>query len=109
MPQCCSSTMRLSQTHVHANGDDVWTWRKISNPRPAIAEPAYITLGRVADLRHNLTVYRIPWSDVARSKGRTCLTRAMRCHLSSDNTRPQNRTLSKKFRNSAEFLLSTGP
>src|ERR1700730_11663219 len=61
MPQCCSSTMRLSQTHVHANGDDVWTWRKISNPRPVIAEPAYITLGRVADLRHNLTVYRIPW------------------------------------------------
>lgn len=48
--------MRLSQTYVHANGDDVRTWRKISNPKPMIATAAYITLGE-----HNLTVHRIPW------------------------------------------------
>ena len=37
--------MRLSQTYVHANGDDVRTWRKSSNPKPMIATAAYITLG----------------------------------------------------------------
>ena len=42
--------MRLSQTYVHANGDDVRTWRKSSNPKPMIATAAYITLGE-----HNLT------------------------------------------------------
>ena len=48
--------MRLSQTYVHANGDDVRTWRKSSNPKPMIATAAHITLEE-----HNLTVHRIPW------------------------------------------------
>src|SRR3954469_7666460 len=48
--------MRLSQTYVHANGDDVRTWRKSSNPKPMIAIAAHITLGE-----RNLTVHRIPW------------------------------------------------
>jgi hypothetical protein len=47
--------MRLSQIYVHANGDDVRTWRKSSNPKTMIATAAYITLGE-----HNLTVIEHP-------------------------------------------------
>ena len=66
-------------------------------------EPAFSSRLERADHECGIT------GDVARSKDRTCPTRATRCRLSSDNTRPYSRTLRKRYRNPVEFPSSTGP